>query len=420
MDKNTGVSDINSSSYKNNVVWGKLYHFLEIRVRCWVYSNHLSLWRGQAEEVTADIIQDAVVGTLTYTQQWSQWNWEKEVISSSWLQYIGAVIAYKHYQKQRCYAARFVSVRLHSRLAQGFFTERVDPLEIVLTSTFYEWYCEHLVRVIAKIPVRLRDALLVRLANRTRFGAQLTLLLQSRFLQRNIDLYDYYQRPLPRNLQERSEHEALLQLAYGQIMKKQKQENNELLSECAEFSGLESAEMYEAEHDPELVGLIEHLKAHAPSPRPDISLRETLRDKILEAQLEHQISQKTAAISAQAVEALVLPNTAAETNNDGESALSNNLDIDDSEADPELAVLAAYLDAKARSALIDPIFREALREKLKKVEGTNPPFTVVEDALDATEKFLGQLPPEFYPARFLFNSFKEFFWGGTPPNFAEG
>jgi DNA-directed RNA polymerase specialized sigma24 family protein len=426
MDGNSSVpSTAYRYSLRHSPIWNKLYEFVETRVRLWVYSDYVSIWDGQEEEVTADIVQDSFVNIYIYISQYchSLSLEENDPISKTFLQHISTPIAYKQYQKQKKSVAHFISIRLHQPSAQGYSAiyeqidpqepsvqgystiyESVDPQEAVVTSTFEKWYCECLARAVTRIPTRLRQSLLVHLANRACLGIHPITLLQSAFIQRNICLEDYKQDLPPDDSQARKEYEASLQLACEHIMRKQKRENSEMSLEnelgIAVLNPVVSAIECESEFESEFGTLIKQLKKEAPRPCPTLAFREGLRKKLLDMHLQYQISEKAANLSVATITPSAFLESAEETNDgDEEATPCHGSPSTDKANTGELTTLAAYLDRKAPVELNNPAFQEALQENLKSVPITPPTFAEVENALDATERALDQLPEEWLPAR---------------------
>ena len=85
----------------NNTTWDILYHFLLTRVRYWVLSSHISVWRGQEEEIMADIVQEAISCTFLYTLKSYSWTTERDGLQWNLLKHLSMVIAYRQYQDLR-------------------------------------------------------------------------------------------------------------------------------------------------------------------------------------------------------------------------------------------------------------------------------------------------------------------------------
>lgn len=395
MSKDPEIPHADQYAFKNSTIWNKLYSFLALRVRYWVYSARLSLWRGKEEEIAADIVQDAIIGTLTYVLQYTLAAWGKEAMPSRPLQRISAAIAYNHYREQMRDDSRFVSRRLRNCAAQGYRTidEQVSSQEQAEASAFQEWYCECLVDAIMRVPQRPREAFLIHLANHVRFGSQPTELLQTAFAKRAIDLR-HYQGALPSAFQELKEHEALLQFACEHITKEQKKQEDyealyyKCLSESEVFARFAYPEAHEDdEHDPEFAGLVARLQATVPLPVPDLAFRESLRGDLLNILVEYRVVEKTVLPVSQTVEM-----SRQDIQPQSEDRLLPDLAfVPDADEDLELAVLAACLSARAPLTPIDPVFRDNLRKKLKDIPAM---YATSRTVLHGTEKLFERLPEE--------------------------
>src|SRR2546423_9987319 len=102
-------SDLEGCNLKSSTTWDPLYHLLRTWVRYLVCSSHVSLWRGQEEEVIADIVQEAI--TRTFSKYSSRGQEEGEVTCDS-LQRTSFLNAYQCYQDLRRRDYRFVRAPL--------------------------------------------------------------------------------------------------------------------------------------------------------------------------------------------------------------------------------------------------------------------------------------------------------------------
>jgi len=359
------------------------------------------------------------------------------------LKHISVVIASKCYQDLRRRDCRFVRTPLHKPSSRGHavISERIDWAEIVLDKVFRESFLVSLAHEIASIPKKQRTALLIELANCTHFNAWPSL-MQIAFSEADISLQDY-QRPLPNDPIERSKHAYQLQLACKQIMKKQKKPEEQNTIEVRN-KGQEptfarrDADADSIQNDPKLVALAAHLDATAPFATVSPAFRQALRNRLLERLTEHQIPEATersleqvpgGASSQEQIAAEVihsdllppssyrdpgsdsiqtigiLPASVAEPAN-GQELVSSSRDPEPDIIgnNPELARLVTYLNETAPSAVVDPIFRKKLREKLigtsaehyvtKAVEGAPDNMSEVELETAFQELFLVSLVHE--------------------------
>ncbi|HEY1352793.1 MAG TPA: hypothetical protein VGF67_24525 [Ktedonobacteraceae bacterium] len=357
MSINAHIPETEEERYSNSTFWEALYGSLRALVHHWVRSAPLALWRGQEEEIAADIVQEAISDTFRYARDYVCRTREKGIIFWQPLRRVSAVLAYKQYERQRRRDSSFVSVRVHQLAAQGYttFDWRDDPLEPALQ----ERYCEYLAEAILTISSRARTAFLVYLANRTRLQAQPSFLC-SALQKRGIHLPNY-RVSWPRHPQKQQEYQALLQDACRQLI--QEHTNGSQLPPVEIWGPALLAELEpeSAEQNLEFLILMACLEMTPPFPYPDLafreSLRHTLRERFLHIQLERQ-----------------------------------------REEEHELAFLGARLEETAPPVWMEPVNREmllqALREKLKNIKATLAPAPEAEDVIRETEERLRteQLP----------------------------
>jgi hypothetical protein len=178
------------------------------------------------------------------------------------------------------------------------------------------------------MPDRQRTALLIDLANRLHFEAQPAQVLQRALLKAGLRLQDY-QRPLPSNPKERRGHEALLRLAYRQIMKQQErskeQENTEEIRVSQGPVLSNDTRPDDIESNPELAALAAHLNATAPSVIVDPAFRKALRDELLDLLAEHRTSEAGETIPDDTSEGTSEQGNAQVVNGGQEPALSKDL-----------------------------------------------------------------------------------------------
>jgi hypothetical protein len=354
----------------SNVSWAKLYDFLGAQVRYWVCSSHVSLWQGQEEDIIADIVQEAVIRTFRYALVYSSWREGREDVSYKSLEQISTAIAYKEYRDLERQDSRFLWMRLRKSVPQGqvIMSEHIDPVETIHEHAFEEWHFVHLASEIADIPTKPRTALLIDLANRMHFNDRPTP-MQDAFLKVGIQLKDY-QRPLPKNPRERSSHMALLHLACEQLMRQQKRFKEQYAIETMKSRQeatlwTRDSDPHYTEGDPELIALAAYLDATAPLTVVDPTFRQTLRDRLVNI-----LAEKSAAETVEVVPNPAQEMTDKQRNVESVSSIrerslpSREPDSSNIGDDPELIALAAYLDATAPLAAVDPAFRQTLRDKL--------------------------------------------------------
>src|SRR2546421_6347490 len=264
MAKSLNTSVLDRCNLRSDTTWDALYPLLVAQVRYWVCSSHVSLWRGQEEDIIADIVQEAITRAFGYTALVK----EGGLVLCNSLKRISMILARECYNDLRRRDCRFVRTPLQEVSSQehAIISERLDRSEIVLDNAFRESLVVSRAHAIAAIPKQQRTALLIELANRTHFTARPSA-MQDALLEVKIRLQDY-QQPLPEDPTERRRHAHQLRLACKQIMKKQKrqeeQDTPELVNKSREMAFSHRDPDADAiQSDPELVALAAHLDATA-------------------------------------------------------------------------------------------------------------------------------------------------------------
>src|SRR5436190_1554328 len=90
------TADLDECIVSDNTTWDRLYRLLKSQVSRWVYASNLPLWRGQEEDIIADIVQEAVIQTFAgYAADSSR---KGKVILWNMVEHAGVGIAYKCYR----------------------------------------------------------------------------------------------------------------------------------------------------------------------------------------------------------------------------------------------------------------------------------------------------------------------------------
>ncbi len=395
MIANIGSSECGSYSLKSNATWDILYRSIRSLVGIWVHSSHIPVWRGQEEEVAADIVQETMLRTFEYASDFSSWTQKGNDALCHPLENICKAIAYTQYRDLRRQDSRFIRVRSYKYSYPGcsITCERFDPLETAINDTFQEWCCTHLASEIVDIPIGPRTELLIYLANHVCFDLQISQLLQNAFLKRGIKLQEY-RRSLPCNHIALNRHTTLLRMAYKRVMRKQerlkKLEHPTIVpinQKLALTPGDLAADIII--DDPELKTLAAELEATAPFAIIDPSFRQTLGNKLLDIQTEYHppnvtvnpefrntlrnklIAECTSIHNVSALPDFFL-NTASEIILNKKQKKVNYSQLQnpapgDSEADPTgydlgLTILLACLHTTI--AFTDPSFQSALQDRI--------------------------------------------------------
>ena len=225
MTQNKNFSDPNRRNLNCDSPWNTLYRSLWSRVAHWVYTSRLSTWRGQEDDIIADIVQEAISRTFRHALRAEQ----GEIPPLHSLERVSAVIAYHFFvdlRRRDRRLARFIESPItlleatqndHPIEAYLAIADQIDLIEVVLDNIVNGSLFERLAFEIVRFPEKQRRALLIDLSNRMHFGAEPTLLQQA-FLKVGIQLQDYKQ-PIPDDPIERRRHASLVSVAYKRLKK---------------------------------------------------------------------------------------------------------------------------------------------------------------------------------------------------------
>lgn len=123
------AADLDECKVSDNATWDRLYRILKSQVSRWVYGSDLPLWRGQEEDIIADIVQEAVIQTFAGCAADS--SRKGEVILWNMVEHTGVGIAYNCYRDLVHRDGSFVRAPLHRSTPpeRSVVYERVTQLE---------------------------------------------------------------------------------------------------------------------------------------------------------------------------------------------------------------------------------------------------------------------------------------------------
>lgn len=190
--------------------WDEIYIYLNRIMPSFVYRMHVPSWRGQEEEIVADIIQETMQRLVE--RIWKAEQGQAEPIYA--LKYMAIIIAQNYCRD----IARHDYRLLHQEEIRYFGgRDEEDSLDKATEQVYRNTLFTLLAHNIARFPAKQRRALLIDLANRTHFGAQADP-LEEAFLAAGISLRAY-QLPIGDALEERARHYSLLSCAYKRMAK---------------------------------------------------------------------------------------------------------------------------------------------------------------------------------------------------------
>lgn len=203
----------------DEALWCDLDHSLRPLARFLVYTSPLPSWRGQEDDVIADIAQEAMRRVIERAQK--AWNGEASPIQS--LQKIATTIACNYYRDLKRRDRRLLRQELleadgrspHMCMADKYSSENL--LDTIADKIDEETLFQKAAALISHFPLKQRKAILTDLANRMSFDNEPTV-LQEAFLDAGIELHQYRQ-PLPLDPKERSRQISLSSQAYKRVGK---------------------------------------------------------------------------------------------------------------------------------------------------------------------------------------------------------
>jgi DNA-directed RNA polymerase specialized sigma24 family protein len=197
------------------IFWAELYLLLRPLVKRWVYNSGVSSWRGQEDDVSEDIVQEAVYRLLKYAL-----NADKgEAAPIEIPEHMVTVIAHNCFIDKWRKDSRLVRYDTDDRSSLEHLVKvrTIDPSEVASDCVYYAWLFLKLADFVVTVSTKQKTALLRDLAQRMHFGNSLTQ-LQKAFADKGMELRAH-QGWRGKNKREQSQHAANLSLALRQIKK---------------------------------------------------------------------------------------------------------------------------------------------------------------------------------------------------------
>ena len=197
------------------IFWAELYFLLRPLVKRWVYNSGVSSWRGQEDDVSEDIVQEAIYRLLKYAM-----NADKgEAAPIEIPEHMVTVIARNCYIDKWRKDGRLVRYDTDDRSSLEHLVKKraIDPSEVAFDRVYQAWLFLKLADFVVTVSTKQQTALLRDLSQRMYFGQTATL-LQQVFADKGLDL-KRHQGWEGANKRERSQHAANLSLALKRIEK---------------------------------------------------------------------------------------------------------------------------------------------------------------------------------------------------------
>jgi RNA polymerase sigma factor (sigma-70 family) len=212
IDRSPAVFD-QHMDLNDEATWNELYTSLRILARYLVYSYHVSVWRGQEEDVVEDIVQETVRRLLERIRKAER----GEAHPVYAVKHMMTVIAQNYCRDLRRRERRLLHFPAQDKETGTLFGEQEPTAtpEDVTESMYQEWVLTTVAQKIARFPAKQRQAILVDLAHHMSFDGHPTP-LQKAFLQVGIDL-EAYKSLLPTDSREYGRYLSLRTLAYKRV-----------------------------------------------------------------------------------------------------------------------------------------------------------------------------------------------------------
>jgi DNA-directed RNA polymerase specialized sigma24 family protein len=184
-----------------------------VLARSLVYSFHVTLWRGQEEDMIEDIVQETALRLIERAHKVELG--EAAPIYS--LKRIMTVIAQNYCRDLRRRDRKLFHFPEQDDAAGALtgMQEQTDVLDAIVEYMHEEWILVMMTHNIANFPKKQREAILIDLANHMSFDEHPTP-LQKAFLKVGMQL-EQYRVPLPTDQRERGRYFSLRTLAYKRV-----------------------------------------------------------------------------------------------------------------------------------------------------------------------------------------------------------
>src|SRR5690242_17103656 len=195
------VSDNEEFDLDSSRTWKRLYELLEPLAQCFVYSSHISSWKGQEKDIIEDIVQETARRVIERSRKAARGEAPPIQTLSSML-----FIIARNYCVDLCrHDRRLIHIHFQDTGLQAR-TQQADAAEEGIENVYLEMLFKLVAREVVAFPDKQRRAILIDLANRMHFDRNPTV-LQKAFLDAGVDLQEYRQ-ALPVSPLERSRHTA--------------------------------------------------------------------------------------------------------------------------------------------------------------------------------------------------------------------
>jgi DNA-directed RNA polymerase specialized sigma24 family protein len=194
-----------------DATWQDLYAALQPLATRIVYAFHVPAWRGQENDIAADIVQETIRKLIERAQKAER----SKAPPIYALRPMLRVIAYNYGKDLRRQDQRLSRIAEGDDAVEQPLDETESTEERAIENAYREVLFTSIAMEIASFPAKQRLALLTDLASHMSFELQPTP-LQKAFLKAGIRLQDY-QHLLPTTSDERNKYTSLLAHAYRRV-----------------------------------------------------------------------------------------------------------------------------------------------------------------------------------------------------------
>ena len=194
-----------------DATWQSLYATLQPLAKRMVYAFRVPAWRGQENDIAADIVQETIRKLIERAQKAER----REALPIYALKPMLKVIAYNFGKDMRRHDQRLSRIAEGEEAGEQPLDDTESTEERATENAYREVLFTEIASEIARFPAKQRQALLTDLANHMSFELQSTP-LQNAFLKAGIQLQDY-QHLLPATNDERNKYTSLLAHAYRRV-----------------------------------------------------------------------------------------------------------------------------------------------------------------------------------------------------------
>jgi len=194
------------------VFWSEWQNWLKPYVMTWIYTDGLSIWHGQEDDIADDVLQETSIRILRYINPITN---NHSIASLENFSLTVARNCVRDLVRRQRRLVRLTIFHTPSEYGKMETSDLLDFSEVALDELMSRDVLMELACIIKDFPTMQRQAILIDLAKYADFDEEAGMLFAI-FLELGINLYEY-QRTLPLSLIERNRHASLLSAAYKRL-----------------------------------------------------------------------------------------------------------------------------------------------------------------------------------------------------------